>query len=84
MKEHSAANVTQFRYRSNILSWSASALLTSGKETNNRLSGIAGADEPVDIDGGRNYVVSRPFNATPVPKLPRRQRDLEDAADAYG
>jgi hypothetical protein len=35
--------------------------------SNDRLSGSVGADEQFNIDGGRNYVVSRPVNATPGP-----------------
>jgi hypothetical protein len=41
------------------------AYLANG--TSDRLSGYVGADEQVNFDGGHNYVVSRPINATPGP-----------------
>jgi len=41
------------------------AYLANG--SNGRLTGNVGADEQVNLDGGRNYVVSRPINATPGP-----------------
>ena len=41
------------------------AYLVNG--TNGRLSGTVGADEEINLSAGRNYVVSRPINATPGP-----------------